>query len=105
MDSAQHVYLSAMQNLADGKIDAYLGFPPDPQELRAKKVGHVVVNSATDRPWSQYFCCMVAANREFVRRNPAATKRALRAILKGDRICAPEPVRGLRLWWHLPLTD
>jgi len=30
-------------------------FAPDPQELRARKVGHVVVNSAVDRPWSQYF--------------------------------------------------
>src|SRR5262247_827346 len=25
---------------ADGKIDAFLGFPPDPQELRARKIGH-----------------------------------------------------------------
>ncbi len=36
-----------------------MGFPPDPQELRAKKIGHVVVNSNVDRPWSQYFCCML----------------------------------------------
>jgi NitT/TauT family transport system substrate-binding protein len=36
--------------LAEGKVDAYLGFPPDPQEFRARKVGHVVVNSAVDRP-------------------------------------------------------
>src|SRR2546426_7513 len=49
----------AKQLLADGKIDAFLGFPPDPQELRAKNIGHVVVDSAKDRPWSQYFCCMV----------------------------------------------
>ena len=35
-----------------GKIDAYLGFPPDTQELRAKRIGHVVVNSALDGPWS-----------------------------------------------------
>ena len=45
--------------LAEGKIDALVGFPPVPQELRAQKIGHVVVNSAVDRPWSQYFCCMV----------------------------------------------
>src|ERR1700748_3418987 len=45
---------------ADGKIDACLGLPPVPQELRARKIGHVVVNSAMDRPWSQYFCCMLA---------------------------------------------
>jgi NitT/TauT family transport system substrate-binding protein len=62
----------AMQLLAEGKIDAYLGFPTEPQELRAKKIGRVVVNSAVDRPWSQYFCCMLLGNREFVRKNPVA---------------------------------
>jgi NitT/TauT family transport system substrate-binding protein len=51
----------------------------------------VLLNSAVDRPWSQYFCCMVAGNREFVRKNPAATKRAIRAILKADQLCASEP--------------
>jgi NitT/TauT family transport system substrate-binding protein len=82
--------------LAEGKIDAYLGFPPDPQELRAKNIGHLVLNSVTDRPWSQYFCCMVAANRDFVRKNPIATKRALRALLKANEICALEPERAAR---------
>jgi NitT/TauT family transport system substrate-binding protein len=81
----------AMQLLADGKIDAYLGFPTEPQELRAKKVGRVVVNSAVDRPWSQYYCCMLTGNREFVRKNPVATKRAMRAILKSAEICAVAP--------------
>jgi NitT/TauT family transport system substrate-binding protein len=77
-------------------IDAYLGFPPDPQELRAKQIGHVVVNSTLDRPWSQYFCCMTAGNREFVRKHPMATKRALRAILKAADVCAVEPDRITR---------
>jgi NitT/TauT family transport system substrate-binding protein len=76
----------AKRLLADGKIDAYLGFPPDPQELRAKNVARVIVNSATVRPWSQYFCCMIAGNRDFVRKNPTATKRAMRAILKAANI-------------------
>jgi NitT/TauT family transport system substrate-binding protein len=56
----------AKQLLAKGEIDAYMGFPPDPQELRAKKIGRVLLNSAVDRPWSQYFCCMVAGKREYV---------------------------------------
>jgi NitT/TauT family transport system substrate-binding protein len=86
-----HPRAESMRLLAEGKIDAYLGFPPDPQELRAKQVGHVVVNSAVDRPWSQYFCCLVAGNREFVRKHPVATKRALRAILKAADVCALEP--------------
>jgi len=83
--------------LAKGSIDAFMGFPPEPQELRANKIGHVVVNSATDRPWAQYFCCMIAGNREFVRRNPIATKRAIRAILKATQICALEPGRAAQL--------
>jgi NitT/TauT family transport system substrate-binding protein len=41
--------------LAEGKIDAYMAFPPDTQELRRKRIGRVVVATATDRPWSQYF--------------------------------------------------
>src|SRR5262249_6696842 len=74
--------------VAEGRIEAYLGFPPDPQELREKKIGQVVVNSAVDRPWSQYFCCMAIANRDFARKHPVATKRALRAILKAADLCA-----------------
>jgi NitT/TauT family transport system substrate-binding protein len=66
---------------------------PDPQELRENKIGHVVVNSAVDRPWSQYFCCMVVANRDSARKHPVATKRALRAILKAADLCAQEPER------------
>ena len=86
----------AMGLLADGKIDAYLAFPPEPQEFKARKIGRVVVNSARDRPWSQYFCCMVTGNREFVRRHPAATKRAVRAMLKSNDLCALEPERAAR---------
>src|ERR1700739_3071208 len=38
-----------------GKIDAFLGFPTEPQDLRARNIGHVILNTAVDRPWSQYF--------------------------------------------------
>ena len=91
-----HPAAEAKRLLAEGKVDAYLGFPPDPQELRAKKVGHVVVNSAIDQPWSQYFCCIATGNRDFVRKHPVATKRALRAILKATDLCALEPERVAR---------
>src|SRR5271156_3451068 len=87
---------SPMQLFVDGKTDAFLGFPPQPQELRARHVGHVIVNSAIDRPWSQYFCCMLGGNREFVRKYPIATKRAARAILKAADLCATEPALAAR---------
>jgi NitT/TauT family transport system substrate-binding protein len=82
-----------MDLFADGKIDAFLGFAPEPQEVRARKLGHVVVNSALDRPWSQYFCCLLEGNRDFVQSHPVATKRVLRAILKAADLCAAEPGR------------
>ena len=34
-----------MELFAEGKIDAFLGFPPEPQELRARKIGHVILNT------------------------------------------------------------
>jgi len=74
-----------------GKVDAFLGFPPEPQELRARHIGRVIFDTAVDRPWSQYFCCMLAGNPEFVRRHPVATKRAARAILKATDLCASDP--------------
>ena len=92
-----HPSAEGMRLFTEGLVDAFLGFPPQPQELRAKKVGRVVVNSTADRPWAQYFCCMVAANREFVAKHPVAAKRALRAILKAANLCALEPERVARL--------
>jgi NitT/TauT family transport system substrate-binding protein len=115
--SSQHVFLASMATyvgldpnkdvnwvtslspkpkelFADGKIDAFLGFPPEPQEMRARNAGHVIVNSAIDRPWSDYFCCMVAGNTDFIRRHPVATKRVLRATLKAIDFCAADPERA-----------
>ena len=82
-----------MELFAEGKTDAFLGFPPEPQELRARNIGYVIVNSAEDRPWSQYFCCMLAGNTEFIHQHPIATKRVLRAILKATDLCVAEPAR------------
>jgi len=74
-----------------GKIDAFLGFPPEPQQLRAARIGHVLVNTAADRPWSQYFCCMLAGSPHYVRAYPNATRSVLRAVLKAADLCAADP--------------
>ena len=85
-----------IEQFVEGKIDAVLGFPPQPQDLRARHIGHVIVNSTVDRPWSQYFCCMLAGNREYVQNYPVATKRVMRALLKATDLCATEPTRVAR---------
>src|SRR6202158_3347324 len=71
-----------IQMFVEGKVDAIELVPPASQELRARKIGHVIVNNAVDSPWSNYFCCMLGGHQEFVRNNPVATKRVLRAMLK-----------------------
>jgi NitT/TauT family transport system substrate-binding protein len=82
-----------LEFFAEGKIDAFLGFPPESQELRARHAGHVILNITTDRPWSQYFCCMMIGNRDYIRKYPIATKRVLRAVLKATDFCASKPTR------------
>jgi NitT/TauT family transport system substrate-binding protein len=85
-----------MELFEQGKVDAFLGFPPEAQDLRARRIGNIIVNSVVDRPWSEYFCCMMGANPEYVRKHPVATKRALRAILKATYLCATDPARAAR---------
>jgi NitT/TauT family transport system substrate-binding protein len=87
---------ATMKLFVEGRADAFLGFPPQPQQLRAQRIGRVIVNTARDRPWSEYFCCMLVARREFTAKYPVATKRALRAVLKAADICAQEPDRAAR---------
>jgi NitT/TauT family transport system substrate-binding protein len=86
----------AVQTFVDGKADAFFAFAPQGEELRAKQVGRVILNTTQDRPWSQYFCCMVSARRAFAEKYPAATRRALRAFLKAADLCAQEPDRAAR---------
>ena len=93
---AEHTPAESIELLAAGKIDAVMALPPIAQELRARKIGHVVVATAVDRPWSQYFCCMLVGNKDFVRKYPVATKRVLRSFFKADQLCALEPERVAR---------
>jgi NitT/TauT family transport system substrate-binding protein len=87
---------NSMELFIDGKADAFFAFPPQPQELRARQIGHLVVDSAVDRPWSQYFCCLLYGNTDYVQKSPIATKRVLRAILKATDLCASQPERVAR---------
>jgi len=94
-----------LELFAEGKVDAYLGFPPEPQELRALGIGHVIIDTTTVKPWSQYLCCMLYGNREFVRAHPVATKRFMRAILKAADFCAANPERAAQLLVDGGFTD
>jgi NitT/TauT family transport system substrate-binding protein len=85
-----------MEIFAEGKADAFLAFPPEPQELRARNIGRVIISTVQDKPWSQYLCCVLYSSRDFVRAHPIATKRYLRAVLKAADYCADEPEKAAR---------
>jgi NitT/TauT family transport system substrate-binding protein len=86
----------AMQRFIAGETDAFLGFPPEPQELRARGIAPVILSTVMDRPWSQYLCCMIYGNRDWVRDHPIATKRFLRATFKAAEFCQAEPESAAR---------
>ncbi len=87
----------AMRLFREGKIDAFISFPPWPHELIEQGIGHLLVDTNIDKPWSQYFCCMVSGQSYFIKKNPVATKRALRAILKANDIVARNPRLATRI--------
>ena len=85
-----------MQDFIEGKIDAYLRVVWIFPETRTDDMGHTIASNEVDRPWSQYFCCMVAGSTEYVNKYPQATKRVLRAILKSADFCASDPKSAAR---------
>ena len=92
----EHAMYDSMRKFEQGTIDAFMGFAPEPQILRSKNLGHTLLSTLTDPPWSQYFCCLMGTNRDFLRKNPVATKRALRALMKASDLCASQPELATR---------
>jgi len=73
---------------ARGEVDVMRAFTPVNYEVREMGLGHVILNTTLDRPWRNFYCCMIAARSEFTRRYPVAAKRALRAFAKAQELCA-----------------
>ena len=58
----------------------FSAFRPSRRSCAPASIGHVIVNSAVDRPWSQYFCCMLVGQ-------PGIRPRSSDCDQAGD--CAP----------------
>lgn len=68
----------------EGRSDAVFVTTTAAVGLRANSAnkGHVIVDQAMDKPWSEQDCCILCANAEWARANPIAAKRAVRAVLR-----------------------
>ena len=87
----------AIELFKRGEIDAFLSFPPGPQQLRAAGIGHLLVDTNVDRPWSQYYCCMILGRRDFIRNNPIATRKVIRSILRANDLVSQDPEMAAQL--------
>jgi len=96
---------SPMELFINGDLDAFLAHPPEVQQVRARQIGHVLVSSNRDRPWSEYFCCVLGARTDYVKKHPVATKRFMRALLRATDICSSNPDRAARRLVERKITD
>jgi NitT/TauT family transport system substrate-binding protein len=82
----------------DGRSQAFIAPAASGPLLRRnpKNPGKVILDTTMDKPWSQYYCCNLVANRDWARRYPVATKRLTRAILRAADAVAKDKPRAAR---------
>ena len=86
----------------DGKIDAFLGFPPEPQELRARGIGHVIVAMESTSPGRSITAACWAATR-----NTSAnilSPPSAHCAPYSRRICAPQIPQAPRGEWSIAVS-
>jgi len=78
----------------DGRSEAFIAPAANGPTLRRnpKNPGTVILDTTMDKPWSQYYCCQLVANRDWARRHPIATKRVTRAVLRAADAVAKDRV-------------
>ena len=76
----------------DGRSAAFIAPAVFGPQLRRnlKNPGTVILDTTMDKPWSQYYCCQLVANRDWARRNPIATKRVTRAVCRAADLVAKD---------------
>jgi NitT/TauT family transport system substrate-binding protein len=76
-------YAALMKAFVDGRSDAFLAAADGAAVLRRnpRTPSTKILDQSVDKPWSQYVCCMLTANRDWARQHPVATKRFTRAVM------------------------
>lgn len=82
----------------DGRSQAFIAPAAFGPLLRRnpKNPGKVILDTTMDKPWSQYYCCQLVANRDWARRYPIATKRLTRALLRAADEVTKDKKRAAR---------
>ena len=83
---AIHPFGAWPQLLAEGKVDGFLGFPPLAQEARAKKIGHVILNTPKEFPRRPYSTQSQATSAHAKGENPSPHRQSADGFRRGDRL-------------------
>ncbi len=91
-------YRALLTAFLDGRSDAFLAASDGAATLRRnpRTPSTKILDQTADKPWSQYLCCMLAANRDWTRQNPVATKRVTRAVLRAADATVKDRPRAAR---------
>jgi len=85
-----------VQMFRDGKSDAVMTALATMDKLRADGGFEMLVDYATEAPWSGQHCCLLTATRSFLDMHPNAARRAVRAILRGNIDARTDLARGVQ---------
>ena len=91
-------YAAMLGAFLDGRSDAFLAASDGATVLRRtpRTSSTKILDQSADKPWSQYLCCMLVANRDWTRRNPVAAKRVTRAVMRATDATAKDRPRAAR---------
>lgn len=98
---------SEIDYFVEGKTDATLAAVTQGALLHAnpKNPGHQIFDTTVDKPWSQYFCCLLVANRDWAKANPNAARRATRAVLRAIDYGAKDRERAVAVAVEKKITQ
>ena len=91
-------YAAMLSAFLDGRSDAFLAAADGAAVLRRnpRASSTKILDQTADKPWSQYLCCMLVANRDWARQNPVATKRVTRAVMRAADATVKDRPRAAR---------
>jgi len=83
--------------LDQGQVDAVASAEPIGTMLVAGDKVRSVCDQASDAPYADEYCCVVAVNGKFARDNPAAAAKVTRALLKGAKWVEANPTAAAQV--------
>jgi NitT/TauT family transport system substrate-binding protein len=83
--------------LDQGHVDAVASAEPMGTMLIAKNKVHTICDQASDTPYDNEYCCVVAVNGKFARDHPSGAAKATRALLRGAKWVGANPTAAAKL--------